>query len=264
MRHLTVVLIPEGNRSTRHIRIPKALLRVMGLCTILVTGLVGYLILDYVQLRAIRSSYFALSAENEGLKGEARLLISNLEDVKRSLRRVQDYSAKLGKLVNLQVKKVSKKTGIGPLSPDEARAAHRQNYQQERTAGYVPLGIDIDKLTFHPVLEQMDEIHRQSDQNAMELQQLLSNLSQKKSLLSSVPSISPVNGWITSGFGGRISPFTGTRTWHSGRTARNNVSPVIKLSSATVARDGSVVLSGGCLLSMGAGVLASLATPSLL
>src|SRR6185312_3091128 len=55
-----------------------------------------------------------------------------------------------------------------------------------------------------------------ANDHALELQRLLSTLSQQKSLLSSIPSVAPVDGWITSGYGIRVSPFTGERTMHSG------------------------------------------------
>ncbi len=37
-----------------------------------------------------------------------------------------------------------------------------------------------------------------------------------KSQLAATPSIWPVHGWVTSGFGRRLSPFTGRRVLHTG------------------------------------------------
>jgi murein DD-endopeptidase MepM/ murein hydrolase activator NlpD len=45
---------------------------------------------------------------------------------------------------------------------------------------------------------------------------LINDLKRKRNLLSSTPSIWPAKGWLSSGFGYRISPFTGLREFHKG------------------------------------------------
>lgn len=72
------------------------------------------------------------------------------------------------------------------------------------------------------------EMHRQLDQTALTIKQqfldfdhLIKELEKKKNLLASTPSIRPVDGWVTSGFGYRDSPFTGERVFHSGLDISN-------------------------------------------
>ncbi|MEZ4819129.1 MAG: M23 family metallopeptidase [Bdellovibrionota bacterium] len=48
------------------------------------------------------------------------------------------------------------------------------------------------------------------------LQELYELLKDQRSILASTPSIKPVDGYYTSGFGYRISPFTGNRQMHAG------------------------------------------------
>lgn len=217
MGRLTVVFIPEGASSTRQLTIPRMMVKGLVAFAFLGTALLGYLALDYIQLREIRQSYYQITAENEGLKGEARLLISNLEEVKDSLKQVQDYSNKLSEITQLKVKSVSKQTGIGPLSPEEYSVAKsRQEAAAVETSSNIPLGVDMEKLVFQPVFDRLRDLGRNANHSALEMQRLLSNLSQQKSLLMSIPSLAPVNGWITSGFGIRTSPFTGQRSSHRG------------------------------------------------
>ena len=216
MKKLTLVIIPDGVNATRQLRLPQGIFKAALIAGLVVSGSLGFILLDYLQLRNFRQNFHAVSSENEGLKGEARVLLQNLEDVKRSLRRVQDYTAKLGELTMAKVQKVSKQTGIGPLSPEEFKSASLDRPAPEPTTDYVPVGINMDNLTFRPVFDQMAAIGRDANAHALELQHLLSTLSQQKSLLVSIPSISPVDGWVTSGYGTRISPFTGARTAHLG------------------------------------------------
>lgn len=215
MKKLTIVIIPDGVNATRQLRLPQGLFKVALIGGIVGSALLGFLALDYAQLRGLRQNFYAVSSENEGLKGEARLLMQNLEDVKRSLRRVQDYTSKLGELTQVKVQKVSKQTGIGPLSAEEFKAS-QAGAPAPTATDYIPLGVNMDNLTFRPVFDRLASINQDANKHAVELQHLLSTLSQQKSLLASVPSISPVDGWVTSGFGGRISPFTGARSIHQG------------------------------------------------
>lgn len=241
LSRLTVMLVPSGSSQTRYYSIPNITLRFffLSLIALAVTG--GFFVFDYLQLRQMRSSHLDLLAENQHLKGEAHILMGNLEEVKRSLRRIKDYTHKLGELVNLKVNNVSRKTGIGPLSAEEfsIQKQPHHNASDMVAKSRIPLGINIENLIFRPVINELDLIQNQSDQQAVELQHLLSTLSQKKSLLSSVPSVSPVNGWITSAFGTRISPFTGNKTLHKAIDIAAPVgTPIIAPA------DGVVIFSG--------------------
>lgn len=237
MKRLTILIIPENASQTRQVKIPHVVLRTISIFSLLAISFIGYLIFDYVELRSIRNSYRDIVAENQGLKGEARLLMSNLEEVKSALSRVQDYSTKLGDLTQLKVKRFSRKTGIGPLTPEEYKYAKQG--KEENSSQNLPLGIDMDKLVFRSVFDRVKSIGNRANRNALELQKLLSTLSQQKSLLSSIPSASPVDGWITSGFGPRISPFTGQKTMHKG------IDVAAPMGTAIYApADGVVIFSG--------------------
>ena len=241
MRRVTIVMIPDGAKSTRQFRVPQAFVHgFFGFC-LAFTAFMGFFVLDYLELRSVRGYYQKMTAENEGLKGEARILVSNLEEVKRSLRRVQDYATKLGEITSLKVKSVGKRTGIGPLSSEEFDRAKSSDSEvvAQSSGSYVPLGVNMDKLAFRTVFDRLSSIGESANRNAIELQQLLSTMSQHQNILASIPSVTPVNGWITSGYGRRISPFTGDVSMHKGIDVAAPMGTPI-LSPA----DGVVVFSG--------------------
>lgn len=241
MKKLTILLIPEGARTTHQISIPRHVIRGAQCLCVALAGLSGYFLLDYLQLREIRTSYRETTAENQGLRGEAKLLMNNLDEVKRSLRRVQDYSAKLADITKLKVIRVSKKTGIGPLSADEFAVASARQSQEviDEPREYVPLGVNLDKLVFRTAFDRMKTLGKEANQSALDLQHLLSTLSQQKSLLSAIPSNTPVNGWIASGFGQRTSPFTGERVMHMGIDVASPIGSPIYAPA-----DGVVIFTG--------------------
>jgi murein DD-endopeptidase MepM/ murein hydrolase activator NlpD len=219
MKRITIMIIPDGCRATRQVRVPESLIKIGIAMSFVALASAGFVFFDYLELRYFRNNFRTLAAENEDLKGEARLLLQNLEEVKGALRRVQDYTGKLGELTALKVQKFAKKTGIGPLTVEEFNVAQQTNAAVEikkDTSAYVPVGLNIDKLVFRPIFDRLASIGHAANNHALELQHLLSTLSQQKNLLSSIPSVAPVDGWVTSGFGTRVSPFTGERTAHAG------------------------------------------------
>lgn len=55
-----------------------------------------------------------------------------------------------------------------------------------------------------------------ADARALSLKELVQELEDKHQRLAASPAIWPARGWLTSGFGARISPFTGRRQFHAG------------------------------------------------
>lgn len=232
------MIIPDGIKNTRQFRLPAVFLKLATVSSIFFFGLCGYFVLDYVQLRDQRHSFKNTTTENEVIKGEARLLEQNLDEVRQAIRRVRDYSIKLAEITTYKVKSISKKTGIGPLTPEEYQSSLSVDTPREPT-NYLPSGLNTDKLVFRPVFETLDTLGKTANQHALDLQHLLSNLSQQKSLLASIPSVRPVDGWVTSGFGKRISPFTGTKSTHLGIDIASPVGTPIYAPA-----DGVVIFSG--------------------
>ena len=64
--------------------------------------------------------------------------------------------------------------------------------------------------------EQTRELTLASANQEKVFESLYEGLKSQRNLLSSTPSIRPTEGWLSSGFGYRISPFTGLREFHKG------------------------------------------------
>ncbi|RYZ65023.1 MAG: M23 family metallopeptidase, partial [Proteobacteria bacterium] len=84
--------------------------------------------------------------------------------------------------------------------PDETEGELAVEGQRD----YASLAIRLDKAVQETTIRE---------QGILELWE---GLSERQSLLAATPSIKPVNGWFTSKFGYRISPFTNRPTMHNG------------------------------------------------
>lgn len=66
------------------------------------------------------------------------------------------------------------------------------------------------------VKEQLAWLAKEATRQEQALQELTAAAEQRSSRWAATPSIWPVRGWVTSGFGPRISPFTEKPAWHDG------------------------------------------------
>jgi len=64
--------------------------------------------------------------------------------------------------------------------------------------------------------EDLDHLGQVATKQEISLHELDAFFKDQSSLLTSTPSIWPSKGWVTSGFGYRVSPFTGLRELHEG------------------------------------------------
>ena len=227
----------DKHKKPKQFELPMVVLQVL---TVLLLGFVfasGYLFLDYFHLRNMKNQYVKVVSQNQDLKNEAKILSSNLKEVRKTLNIVEDYSNKINDFTKLRARSMKKQTGIGPLNPEEALIA-AQIDRNDKGQNF-PLGVAIDKLKFKSVFEEVDQVEEQASKNALRLQKLLSSLSQNKSLFNAIPSVSPVKGWITSKFGPRISPFTGKKTMHRGLDIASRMGAPIYAPA-----DGVVIFNG--------------------
>ena len=86
---------------------------------------------------------------------------------------------------------------------------------QSELAGPGPKGLDQQELVAS-VKQGIVWLAKEANVQEQTLQELSLAAEQKSSRWAATPSIWPVKGWVTSGFGPRVSPFTEKPAWHDG------------------------------------------------
>ncbi len=107
----------------------------------------------------------------------------------------------------------------------------REDEEKESAA----LRYDFEKLhkAFDSVLQHALTVE-------MDVQSLTTALLDQRDYLDSMPTLKPTNGWYTSGFGLRNSPFTGKPTMHEGLDLANHVgSPIVAPAAGIVTFSGT-------------------------
>jgi murein DD-endopeptidase MepM/ murein hydrolase activator NlpD len=240
LRRYTVVIVPDDISSSKKYTISYRSVFLIKTFSLVMLICGGYATADYFHMRNLRSAYLQALQDERALKGEARILMSNLDEVRSSLGKVKDYSAKLSDMISFQTNSLTKKAGLTAIKASPgSESFHQAALSKIETKTNIPGNVDLDRLVFKPVFARLDSISLASQRGVFELQQIISRLSQQKTLLASIPTMTPVDGWITSGFGQRSSPFTGEPAVHRGiDVAAPSGTPIYAPA------DGVVVFSG--------------------
>ncbi|MCB0393459.1 MAG: M23 family metallopeptidase [Bdellovibrionales bacterium] len=238
MANKTITLIAVSDRKgiTRKWTVSSAWLKTVGVFAVVGGVLLAALLIDYVGLLIQSSENKRLRAENIQLKNQFSTVESKVVSLESEMERVRTFSAKLRLITEtnsddkaLRLSMNSDEFGLeangemmedGP-AVDREPASHiaredslffkkppldmkNGELASEEDKGYAKLSIRLDKAIKDSELRQ---------QGILELWE---GLSQRQSLLRATPSVPPANGWFTSGFGYRVSPYTGKATLHQG------------------------------------------------
>ncbi len=134
-------------------------------------------------------------------KSQLLSLTSKLKTMEKDMARVRDFDTRLRVMLNLDSHFEPTSATGGADSATFSKTylpIHRQELIARKMHNFLnQLNVDV----------RMEELRQQ---------ELLDSLRGHEDLLAATPTIWPAEGWISSGFGQRISPFTGQREMHPG------------------------------------------------
>jgi murein DD-endopeptidase MepM/ murein hydrolase activator NlpD len=163
-----------------------------------------FLVRDYRALKAQRPHMVELQAENTQQKLQFVYLAQRIDLITQKLDHLKKFDKKLKMMVNLETntKENEDRKGVGGSNPELLDPKHTLSKSHKDL---------VRKM--HKSLDYLDDEVAVGEKEKTELHQFLEN---QKVILASTPSIWPTKGWLSSGFGYRISPFTDEREFHRG------------------------------------------------
>jgi len=206
------MLIPERSSQVKKWMISQKTIHagLIGVALVLVFVIFSTVVM--VQHFVQKEKFDETSLRNQYLESQLHFLQNKVNRADSTLVRIQNFEQKLR--VITQVNTQPQTNGIGPISDEEESLFKSNGVDQSQMLAMVTTGpkySGIESLELN-----VDQVHKKAALQEQSLQELYELLKDQHSLLSSTPSIAPVRGIYSSGFGYRISPFTGSRTLHTG------------------------------------------------
>jgi murein DD-endopeptidase MepM/ murein hydrolase activator NlpD len=212
--YFSILVFGQKTSKTRHFRIHKKTFRI-GLY-LAAFGLLStiFFLCDYIQVKKKSFEVSQLRQETETQKSQIHFFSSKIEDMEKQLSKLKDFDKRIRIIANLEKgQETTPYMGMGGPSPSDVREKLRAEKNEK---GLVQqMRTDIDRLKSEATSQE---------ESLSELEKLLQT---KREMLALTPSIWPVHGWVTSGFGFRTNPFTGLTQMHEGLDISNRVGTIV-------------------------------------
>lgn len=227
-KNFSFFIFSNTGSPIRQLTVSRSLLRYICLCVAVCLILAAFVIYDYYKLKRT----FNKQELEAKIANQSNEIVSQRKQIQKFAEDINDLKSKLVELNNLE-KKIRIIADIEE-PPDQDGVFGVGGSIPEDLDSQIPLAKKHNSL--------MREMHAHNQQlNIASINQkkgfesLFGHLENQRNLLSSTPSIRPTEGWISSSFGYRKSPFTGLREFHKGLDiANHNGTPVIATADGTV------------------------------
>jgi murein DD-endopeptidase MepM/ murein hydrolase activator NlpD len=157
---------------------------------------------DYVRARIQLTELDYLRSETRQQHEQLTEYTEQLSMISENLERISGFDRKLRVIANLDPADPIPLPGIGGIDGELIDVSELTGLTRDRR--------------HRRMLDSLSHLSEAASAQAESMAQLAAHLEDQTTRLRSTPSLSPTKGWVTSAFGYRTSPFTGTREFHRG------------------------------------------------
>jgi septal ring factor EnvC (AmiA/AmiB activator) len=230
---LNVIVVSDERSPVRRFQLrPDLIKRALAGGGALLLGL-SLALVDYVRLRVQAVDVDRLRAQTAAQQAKVESVESSLQGLEGELARLREFERKVRVIANLPNSQTSPPVGQpegggqgggGPefgesvTSPglgSGVAGAEGEGAQEEHADAWLAEN-GLDAAALARVTTKAERLGPLASARADSFEELVEALRGQSLRLASTPSIWPTQGWLTSGFGYRTSPFTGRPQFHSG------------------------------------------------
>ena len=234
--YFNILIFGHKTSKTRHLKIQKKTVKIS-------SYLIGFALLsttfffcDYIQVKKKAFELSRLRQETQNQRSQIQFFSARIEDLEKQLSKLKEFDKKIRIIANLERgQETTASMGMGGPSPSDIREKLKK--EKDDTGLIQQMKSDVERL-------QSEAMSRED--SLSELEKLLQV---KRKMLNHTPSVWPVQGWVTSGFGYRTNPFTGLTQMHEGLDISNRIgTPVIAPADGVVSDVGNDIAVGKVLV----------------
>ena len=225
-KRYTFLLLTQDSSKVKKVSVSRLFFRSTTVFLTLTVFFIAGVLYDYVKVKGEVGQIYQLKAENQEQKNKLQSLVNNVSELELQMAKLNQFDWKLRNIANMNT---SSETGqfIGQGGPSPEEDLSLWSTKENGGLMYSNLEMKVNRL-------EEEVLNREKSFN-----ELHEYLLDQETLLASTPSIWPAKGWLASGFGRRVSPFTGLSQRHQGVDIANRMGiPVV------TAADGFVVKTG--------------------
>jgi murein DD-endopeptidase MepM/ murein hydrolase activator NlpD len=234
LKQHTLIFVPHARAKFRKWRFStsQALLVIAPLALVTVGGIVALGL--WLSASFDRQQLEQIEQENAELRTVNSRFESSIKDLETKLQDYQQRIHKLAIVAGVSDLTPTNEPGIGGVDRQPLRVATAAGLQGDGLPGEgLPMGGP------EPLLDDLSQLKGQAASIEQSMSVLQQSFDDRRLRLLNMPTIAPVKGIVTSGFGNRRDPFTGRLAFHEGLDI---VAPVGKEVHAT--GDGIVTKAG--------------------
>ncbi len=236
----TILVLPDAGSRIRRFHIAKPLLSTLAVSA----GLIFVAFLFLVYQTVSHTGHMLELRQLRTISSEQANLLQKFERLENQMGRLREFDVRLRTAAGLEAQGTeSPLVGVGGADTLSSRALMVAALAHQTSPTGSSTKISVDNLG-----SELDRLSREMNDRNKSFQGLLGALEAKRSLLASTPTIWPVKGWMTAGFGHRRSPFTGQRQMHEGVDISNSAgTPIIAPADGIVTYTGPLGAFGNAI-----------------
>jgi murein DD-endopeptidase MepM/ murein hydrolase activator NlpD len=206
---ISFYLLSYSGKTVKQLAVTRRHLKIIATCSIFFLMVTAGIFVDYFNLKIT----FNKKEVEKTIANQSNEIISQRKQIQNFANEINSLKSNLVKLNNFE-KKIRIIANIGNPSEEDSLFGVGGSIPDD-LAPELPLTEKHNSL-MREMHEQTRELNLASVSQEKVFESLIKDLKRQRNLLSSTPSIWPTTGWLSSGFGYRISPFTGLREFHKG------------------------------------------------
>ncbi|MCD6257085.1 M23 family metallopeptidase [Candidatus Aerophobetes bacterium] len=204
-KFFTLIVIPDSHGKVHRLVIPRFVIIIIVIGLIIGSFTLSYFINEY---RVMREKLVYLNDLEKITKMQQKRILSLAEKVKQfndTMEKLKKMEARLRALAGVGGGEISKQESLGEGGPEKYTLLVDPDLNGDKVSS---LGL-IKKIESNVSI--LEDTAKLQEKNLSKIQGIIQA---KKDLFACTPNIFPVQGWISSGYGPRINPFTHKREMH--------------------------------------------------